>query len=711
MYLLLLSLGALGYYLASKKLGLGNGMSCTTGIFFAFIPYLLFNHFVGFMQTIVVFLAIIFILGYMSQNSAKKNWAKANYPFISPYKLAEDLEKAANTPLENEVDPMTYEALADDLPYNRAQAFASGSKLNAEDQDAIFPIFYNAHPADNEMAFREYGYLVLTTGIIYKKQVEAAKEAKEKFLVKEVEVPFANIYDVSQTNTTVMINYYNGETKQITSGNEREVIFLYKIIRAAIDNGWTKNCTTILHNLAKVQMSDVDGITQEINTKYEIAKQQQQEVQRIASVDDVDHVFTEEQEKNLAKTNQQILDRATDTSIANHILGNSTGESLFQKHQINDRFSGARGHGHAGELMGDTMDKLSLKKTSMEGNSHEKHGADRVVNGVNIQTKYYSSANKSIAAAFENGVAKYRNHDGSMMKIEVPRDQYNKAVKAMARRIKNGEVPNETNPQNAARYVIVYSVDSDFLTGVANTVPTVIVSQVWYYVNARWHGQDADEALKGAVLGSVKPILVGASIYTVSSQFGGSNLAKSIFKGVKADKITQRTAIGVTAAITNGPDVVDCLRGRISMQQLVKNTAVTAAGAASGAATGAMLGSFIPGAGTVIGGMIGGAVGSIADKFTEDDSVKMIRIAKEEFIDLVIFCPLKQDEFEEIVNKIFVGKETSKLYKDMFAAGNSRKYIRDLYRKMIIDKLKKREINEDEIIETVQTASGVFQTA
>lgn len=711
MYLLLLSLGALGYYLASKKLGLGNGMSCTTGIFFAFIPYLLFNHFVGFMQTIVVFLAIIFILGYMSQNSAKKNWAKANYPFISPYKLAEDLEKAANTPLENEVDPMTYEALADDLPYNRAQAFASGSKLNAEDQDAIFPIFYNAHPADNEMAFREYGYLVLTTGIIYKKQVEAAKEAKEKFLVKEVEVPFANIYDVSRTNTTVMINYYNGETKQITSGNEREVIFLYKIIRAAIDNGWTKNCTTILHNLAKVQMSDVDGITQEINTKYEIAKQQQQEVQRIASVDDVDHVFTEEQEKNLAKTNQQILDRATDTSIANHILGNSTGESLFQKHQINDRFSGARGHGHAGELMGDTMDKLSLKKTSMEGNSHEKHGADRVVNGVNIQTKYYSSANKSIAAAFENGVAKYRNPDGSMMKIEVPRDQYNKAVKAMARRIKNGEVPNETNPQNAARYVIVYSVDSDFLTGVANTVPTVIVSQVWYYVNARWHGQDADEALKGAVLGSVKPILVGASIYTVSSQFGGSNLAKSIFKGVKADKITQRTAIGVTAAITIGPDVVDCLRGRISMQQLVKNTAVTAAGDASGAATGAMLGSFIPGAGTVIGGMIGGAVGSIADKFTEDDSVKMIRIAKEEFIDLVIFCPLKQDEFEEIVNKIFVGKETSKLYKDMFAAGNSRKYIRDLYRKMIIDKLKKREINEDEIIETVQTASGVFQTA
>ncbi len=381
----------------------------------------------------------------------------------------------------------------------------------------------------------------------------------------------------------------------------------------------------------------------------------------------------------------------------------------------------------------------------MDGNSHAKHGADRVVNGTNIQTKYYATAGKSIGACFENGTAKYINPDGSMMKIEVPRDQYNKAVKAMARRIENGEVPNESNPQNAARYVkrgalsyehsqiatksifdrgstivvdgkvksvsfgqkLVYSVGGDFLTGVANTMPTVMVSQVWYYVNARWHGQDAEEALKGAVLGAVKPILVGASIYTVSSQFGGSNLAKSIFKGATSENIAKGTAIGVTAAITIGPDVIECLRGRISMQQLVKNTAVTAAGAATGAA----IGSIVPGIGTVIGGMVGTmAAKAIADKFTEDDSVRMIRIAKEEFIDLVIFCPLKQAEFDEIVNKVFVDKNTTNLYKEMFASGNARKHIRDLYRNMITDKLKKREINEEEIIETVQLYSGVFQS-
>lgn len=738
---LLLILAGLGYYLASKKLGLGTGASCVVAVFFAIMPYLLLNHFKGFVLSAIVVIVILVVLGYYSENSTKKEWEKKKYPFISPYKLAEDLEKAANTPLEGEEKPMTYEALADDLPYNRVQAFASGSKLNSDGQDAIFPIFYNAHPADNEMAFREYGYLVLTTGIIYKKQIKASDKAKEKYLVKEVEIPFANIFDVSRTNTTVNISYYNAEDKSITSDDEKTVIFLYKIIRAAIDNGWTKNCTTILHNLAQAQFADIDELKQEIDTKYEVAKRQQQEVQKLASTEDVEQVFEKEQTKNIDAVNRKLVDNMTNVNVANDMLNTN----IFRKHQANDRFSGAMGHGHAGELMGDTMDKLKFKKTSMDGNSHAKYGADRVVNGVNIQTKYYATASKSVGACFENGKAKYLNPDGSMMKIEVPRDQYNKAVKAMARRIKNGEVPNETNPQNAANHIergaltyeqsqiatktifdrgstvvingevrsvtfgqkIAYTLGADFLTGVANTMPTVVISQVWYYVNARWHGEETEEALKGAVLGAVKPVLVGASIYAVSSQFGGSNLAKSIFKGATSETIMRNTAIGVTAAITIGPDVIDCLRGRISMQQLVKNTAVTAAGAA----TGAVIGSAVPGIGTIIGGMVGTmAAKAIADKFSEDDSIRMIRIAKEEFIDLVIFCPLKQDEFDEIVNEVFVDKNTTNLYKEMFASGNARKHIRDRYRKMITDKLKKRDINEDEIIETVQVASGMFQS-
>lgn len=358
MALFLLFLGGIGYYLASEKLRLGNGLSCTTGIFFAFIPYLLFYHFKGLLLSTVLIVAVLLVIGYYSRNDTKKKWVKKEYPFISPYKLADDMEKAANTPLEDEEKPMTYEALADDLPYNRVQAFANGSKLNSENQDAIFPIFYNAHPANNEMAFREYGYLVLTTGIIYKRQIEASEKSQEKYLVKEVEVPFANIFDVSRTDTTVTIDYYNDETKRITSDDEKTVIFLYKIIRAAIDNGWTKNCTTILHNLAQVQFSDVDDLTQEIDTNYEVAKRQQQEVQKLASTEDVELVFEKEQVKNIDAVNRKLVDNMTNVNVTNDILNTN----IFRQHQVNDRFSGAMGHGHAGELMGDTMDKLKLKK-------------------------------------------------------------------------------------------------------------------------------------------------------------------------------------------------------------------------------------------------------------------------------------------------------------------------------------------------------------
>ena len=39
------------------------------------------------------------------------------------------------------------------------------------------------------------------------------------------------------------------------------------------------------------------------------------------------------------------------------------------------------------------------------------------------------------------------------MPIEVPRDQYKESVDLMKTRIKNGEVPGETNSENAEKYV------------------------------------------------------------------------------------------------------------------------------------------------------------------------------------------------------------------------------------------------------------------
>lgn len=77
----------------------------------------------------------------------------------------------------------------------------------------------------------------------------------------------------------------------------------------------------------------------------------------------------------------------------------------------------------------------------MVGGDNEKNGADRLVDGVQIQSKYCESGAKCIAECFEDGKFRYFNKaDGSPMQIEVPSDMYEAAVKAMEQRISRGQV-------------------------------------------------------------------------------------------------------------------------------------------------------------------------------------------------------------------------------------------------------------------------------
>ena len=84
-----------------------------------------------------------------------------------------------------------------------------------------------------------------------------------------------------------------------------------------------------------------------------------------------------------------------------------------------------------------------------------KNGADRIVNGVNIQTKFCKTGSKCISECFDsNGDFRYKNADGTPMQIEVPADKYDDAVKAMENRIKEGKVPKTTDPKDAKKITI-----------------------------------------------------------------------------------------------------------------------------------------------------------------------------------------------------------------------------------------------------------------
>ena len=106
------------------------------------------------------------------------------------------------------------------------------------------------------------------------------------------------------------------------------------------------------------------------------------------------------------------------------------------------------GHGFAAEDANALHDKWQGKCVDKVGTDNSKNGADRIVNGVEIQTKYYSSPESSINAAFENGQYRYPG-----MQLEVPKDQYDKAVQIMRERISSGKVPGVTDPNMAEQIV------------------------------------------------------------------------------------------------------------------------------------------------------------------------------------------------------------------------------------------------------------------
>ncbi len=123
--------------------------------------------------------------------------------------------------------------------------------------------------------------------------------------------------------------------------------------------------------------------------------------------------------------------------------------------------NGHQGHGYAAEYANNTVDRALGRRVDYSAQNLDAHGRqvkngpDRTVNNVEIQTKYYQTAQDTINAVFENGEAKYIRTDGSgkMMQIEVPRNQYHQAVVEMQKRIDNGEVPNVSPGENARNYV------------------------------------------------------------------------------------------------------------------------------------------------------------------------------------------------------------------------------------------------------------------
>ena len=112
------------------------------------------------------------------------------------------------------------------------------------------------------------------------------------------------------------------------------------------------------------------------------------------------------------------------------------------------------GHGEMVEEAINMVDRILGMDATVVGRDNAKDGADRLVNGIFIQTKYYNSARGSLEACFrpEDGMYRYMN-DGKPMQLEVPKDQYEKVLAGFERKIEQGKVPGVTDPNEAKNIV------------------------------------------------------------------------------------------------------------------------------------------------------------------------------------------------------------------------------------------------------------------
>lgn len=570
------------------------------------------------------------------------------------------------------------------VPYGRAKWFIDSEKdFYYEFCNTEFEFFgYSPVRSLKEEEFKEYGLLLTQYGIFEKVQIKDQEECNVQFF------PFSNLWKVSVDENDNLVFYYPyGIIKRLNS--PKNLIYTLREFNELIASGYTNDL-------------QVENLNSQL---LKIGK------------------------KNINSTN---FVKGSQIGVISWILLN-VGDKLH-KAQINSIVSAPSGHGHAAEYANNLMDKIKypFKYVRQTGQDNAKNGADRMVGNQKIQTKYYARASGTVNSAFESksdgGMYRYKG-----MQLEVPKDQYDKAVELFEEKIKQGKVEGVTNPKEAKNYIrkghVTYreakliaqggnltSIKFDAIDGAINSLPGVGISFVIVFSQARWSGSETKDAALMAGKAGLRTLAMGTSIYVASQQFAKvftKQINDYFGKKVTAEVVARRAAPVISFAVIITPDIFDALIGRISSQQLLKNAAVAGGGMLAGAGAGALGGALAGPLGAAVGAIAGGIAGGfgvklIADQFIEDDRVEMFAQLKEEFIDIVMVISLSQKEFNKIQEDVF-NEQLESLLKDMFQRKeNSRTYAKEFVEEKVKSVIKDRKrVELKEIIEAVQVINDV----
>lgn len=337
-------------------------------------------------------------------------------------------------------------------------------------------------------------------------------------------------------------------------------------------------------------------------------------------------------------------------------------------------FGASRGHGFAAEKANHLYDVLNGRDAKIVGSDNAKNGADRLVDGQLIQTKYCASGSKCIAETFdESGTFRYLDSTGKPMQIEVPSDMYDAAIQAMEERIKKGQIPGVSDPdcakeivrrgrftyaqaRNIAKAGTVESLTYDAANGIKLAGTAMGLTALLSFATNIWQGKSKSEALEAACFDG---ICVGGIAWVtsiLSAQLGRTGLENTMRAGANwtvkqlntnvvnalanafrsgnniygasaANHVskTLRGHMAVTIIVTTVlsiDDFIALFSREISGKQAFKNICKTTSGVVggaggmwAGAAAGAKLGTLSGPSGIAVGTALGGLVGSVTGGF------------------------------------------------------------------------------------------------
>jgi hypothetical protein len=288
-----------------------------------------------------------------------------------------------------------------------------------------------------------------------------------------------------------------------------------------------------------------------------------------------------------------------------------------------------------------------------------------------------------VNAAFNGDEGQYRYVDpnGQPMQLEVPKDQYDKAVETMANKIKAGKVDGVSDPSEASKLVrkghltyeqarnitkfgtvesLTYDLAEGTIVGLTAGGISFGITACLFYLQTG----DREIALRVAVVQGGKTFGKSLAVYVGTQQLHRLESVQLLLKVVDAEKLSpgvrqfleqgfgvSRNGVSnalrgtivtsvVLIAVTTGPDLIKLIRGSISKAQFLKNVAVASssvAGGIAGSLIGAAAGSPFGPAGMWVGRFVGGAIGGavagtitnhITGKLMEDDRQRMLRIIR-----------------------------------------------------------------------------------